>query len=154
MDQNLLLEIHIFLTLIYGGLIAGLIYDIYKSIRCFSKKKLTRYIIDILFWLLISFLFFIITVKSNLGEVRGHLILGFIIGVFVYRKVFSKFIFPIILRVFRVFMKYGGKIINIILSPFKYIWKNTSNIKNSYKRFFTEVKKEFKKYKKIISTKK
>ena len=150
MDYNLLLEIHIFFTLFYGGLIGGLIYDIYKSISYSSKSKLIKHLIDILFWIFISFLFFIITVKNNLGQVRGHLLLAFVLGIFIYMKIFSKFIYPLISSVFSLLIKSWGKIINIILYPFKGIGK----AKRQVAKAFGEIKADFKRFKRIITRKK
>lgn len=66
MDATIRVELYIFITSIYAGLLIGLIYDLYRTVRYFSRpKKLVADIGDILFWLIIALVFFYIMNKSN-----------------------------------------------------------------------------------------
>lgn len=155
MDSSLVLELHIFLTSIFGGIIAGLIYDIYRAIRYYSKpNKFIGYIQDFLFWLIISCVFFYTLIKVNWGEIRGYILLGFSIGVIVYIIAFSKYIYPIGVKTIGIIKKTIKKTIYILVYPFKFCKKKTSPTLKKMKKVPVEVIKEIKKYKKIISTKK
>ena len=154
MDTTLLLEVHIFLSTIYGGLIAGFIYDIYRTIRYFSKpRKFLTYLGDLLFWTITASIFFIILIKNNWGEVRGYTLIGFFLGILIYNKAFSRFIYLICLQVGRVLKEFLSKLLSIVFYPFKML-KKTSPIFKKIKRIPVEMVKEIKKHKKIIFSKK
>lgn len=155
MDTSLMLELHIFFTAVYGGLIAGFIYDIYKTIRHFSRpSKIITYIEDLLFWTIIASVFFYILIKINWGEIRGYIVFGFIIGVFIYVKIFSKFVYQICIKVGRIVNEFVRKVICLILYPFKFLKTKSSPTLKKMKKVPREIVKQTKKYKKIISSKK
>lgn len=155
MDNSLFIDLHIFLTAIYGGLIAGVIYDLYRTLRYVSKpSKYSTYLQDILFWTIITFLFFYILIKINWGELRGYIVLGFILGIIIYIKVFSKITYPILIEIGKIISRFIKEIIFLVLFPFKFIKKKTSSSIRKMKRIPVEAVKELKKYKKIISSKK
>ncbi|MBU5439295.1 spore cortex biosynthesis protein YabQ [Tissierella sp. MSJ-40] len=155
MDNTLKLEAYIFLTSIYGGLIGGLVYDIYRVMRYYSKpKKLGTFIEDFLFWIGMALIFFYVLIKSNWGEIRGYIILGFILGSFVYIKILSKVVYSILIKVCKWILKGTNKIIKTIKFPFSYLKNKLSPKVRKIKRIPLEAVKEIKKYKKIISQKK
>ncbi len=155
MDNTLKLEAYIFLTSIYGGLIGGLVYDIYRVIRYYSRpKKLGTFIEDFLFWLGMALIFFYVLIKSNWGEIRGYIVLGFILGGFVYIKILSKVVYPILIKVCEWILKGINKIVKTIKFPFSYLKNKLSPKARKIKRIPLEAVKEIKKYKKIISKKK
>ncbi|HAE92493.1 spore cortex biosynthesis protein YabQ [Tissierella praeacuta] len=155
MDTSLMVELYIFLTAAYGGLIAGFIYDIYKTVRYFSKpSKIVTYIEDILFWTIIASVFFFILIKINWGEIRGYIILGFIIGAFIYLKIFSKFIYPICIKVGRIVREIIKRIVYLVFYPIKFFKSKSLPTVRKMKKISIELAKQREKYKKIISTKK
>ena len=84
---NLIDEFYIFLLSISYGLIIGLIYDFYRTFRYYSKpKKLVSFIEDLIFWLVITFVFFMFLVKRTDGIIRGFIVVGFVIGYVFYLK--------------------------------------------------------------------
>lgn len=101
MDNTIKIEIYIFLTSIYGGLIAGLAYDIYRINRNYFKpKKIATIIEDFLFWIGIGFVFFYMLNKNNWAQLRLYVFLGFFLGGIIYLKILSKFLFPFLLKIF------------------------------------------------------
>ncbi len=155
MDTSLMVELHIFFTAIYGGLIAGFIYDIYRTIRYFSKpSKFVTYLGDLLFWTIITSVFFYVLIKINWGEIRGYIIFGFILGVFIYHKIFSKFIYPICIKMGGIMNNATKRVLFIIFYPFRVLRSKTSPTLKKIKKVPIEVIRQTKKYKKIISSKK
>lgn len=155
MDNSLILELHIFLTSIYGGIIAGLVYDLYRTIRYHSKpNKFITYIQDFLFWLIITYVFFYTLIKINWGQIRGYIVLGFLMGVIIYIITFSKYIYPLAVKVAGAIKKIIKGIIYLILYPFKYMKRKTCPTLNKFRKVPIEIIREIKKYKKIISSKK
>ena len=155
MDNILILELYTFLTTIYGGIIAGLAYDLYRTIRYFSKpNKIMTYLEDFLLWLIIALIFFFTLTKANLGEIRGYIVFGFFLGVVVYMLVFSKYIYPLVVEVMKRVKKIINTILSFIILPFTYIKKKASPEIKRFKRLPKEIVKGFRKYKSIISSKK
>lgn len=155
MDNSLLIDLHFFLVTIYGGLIAGFIYDIYRTLRHILKPtKFSTYFQDILFWTIITFLFFYILIKINWGELRGYIVLGFFLGIIIYIRIFSNIIFQILIKVGKIIFECMKEIMSIILFPFKFVKRKTSPTLKKMKRIPHEFLNEIKKYKKIISSKK
>ena len=101
MDITIKMQFYIFLTSIYGGLIAGFFYELYRISRHYFKPKyIVTQIEDFLFWIGISLIFFYILHKSNWGEIRGYVFLGFFMGGFMYLNLLSKLFYPLLKRLF------------------------------------------------------
>lgn len=155
MESSLILELHIFLTSIYGGIIAGLVYDIYRAIRYHSKpSKVITYIQDFLFWVIITYVFFYTLIKINWGEIRGYIIFGFFIGVIIYIITFSKYIYPIGTKTVGLIKITIKGIILLVIYPFKYVKGKIHPTISKFKKLLIEIITEIKRYKRIISTKK
>lgn len=158
MDATIKVQIYIFLTSLYGGLIAGLIYDIYRVIRRFFKpKKLVTTIEDFIFWVSIALIFFYILNKSNWTELRGYIFLGFFTGGFIYFKILSKILFLFLIKLFNGLSLILKRIMEVVTLPFKYINKILSpKIKKIRRigRIFKENINKMKRYREIISKKK
>jgi spore cortex biosynthesis protein YabQ len=158
MDNNIKIQFYIFLTSLYGGLIAGLAYDIYRISRYYFKpKKIVTIIEDFFFWIGIALIFFYILNKSNWGELRGYIFIGFFIGGLIYLKVLSKFLFSLLIKFFNGLGFVFKGIIETIILPYKYIKKWLRPKIKKIKRTSTipkEAFSEIKRYKRIISKKK
>lgn len=155
MDNTLIIDLHTFLGSIYGGLMVGFVYDIYKTMRYYSKpNKLLTYIGDLLFWIVLSLLFFYILLRINLGELRGYIIIGFLSGVFVYNKIFSKVIYQLCLKIGGTIKKILSKIIFAIAYPFRFLKRKILKPMTKVKTVPIHLINQYKKYKKIIFTKK
>jgi spore cortex biosynthesis protein YabQ len=155
MDTSLILEIHIFLTVIYSGLIVGFTYDLYRTVRYFFKpNKIITYLGDLLFWTAIAYIFFYTIIKTNLGEIRGYILFGFFIGIIIYYKLFSKYIYRLCIKLGKVLSTFIKGIFSLTLSPFKFLKKKSSPIFKKIRKVPAEIIQQTKKYKKIISSKK
>lgn len=158
MDTTIKVQFYIFLTSLYGGLVAGLAYDIYRATRCFFKpKKIVTTIEDFIFWVGIALIFFYILNKSNWAELRGYIFLGFFAGGYIYLRILSKVLFPFLIKLFNgLAFIFKGAVKGITL-PFKYTNKIlTPKIKKTKRigGIFKESIDEIRRYKKIISKKK
>ena len=103
------------------------------------------------FWLSLIHIFLI---KINWGEIRGYIILGFIIGAFIYLKIFSKFIYPICIKVGRIVREIIKRIVYLVFYPIKFFKSKSLPTVRKMKKISIELAKQREKYKKIISTKK
>ncbi|MBZ2174586.1 spore cortex biosynthesis protein YabQ [Schnuerera sp. xch1] len=158
MDTTIKIQFYIFLTAVYGGLITGLAYDIYRATRyCFKPKKIVTIIEDLLFWIGIALIFFYIINKSSWDQLRGYIFIGFFVGGYIYIKTLSKIIFSLTLKLFDGIGYLLRSIVNILILPFRFTKKIISpKLKkiNKARRVPVEAIKEIKRYKKIISKKK
>ena len=158
MYNTIKIEFYIFLTSIYGGLIAGIVYDIYRINRNYFKpKKIATIVEDFLFWIGIALIFFYMLNKNNWAQLRLYVFLGFFIGGIVYLKILSKFLLPFLWKIFNgiIFICKGIK--NLLILPFKALGKflkpkliKIKRLKRIPKESFSEIKR----YKKIIFKKK
>lgn len=109
----------IFAYSIVAGLLAGIIYDGIRAFR-YTKKpgKKLKYIEDLLFWFIITILFFIFSVRISDGILRGFLYIGFFAGGSLYFLLGSKYLFPIFHRIFQLIIYLINEIIKILKTPF------------------------------------
>ena len=154
MDTTTKIQFYIFLTSIYGGLIAGLAYDIYRISRlCFKPKKLATLIEDFLFWIGIGIIFFYLLNKNNWAELRFYIFLGFFGGGILYLSILSKFLSPFLIRVFNgiIHIFKGIKYyISLPLEKLKKFFRKRIIKINRLKKIPKEAILEIKKYRKII----
>lgn len=158
MDTTIKVQLYIFLTSLYGGLITGLSYDIYRLSRYFFKpKKIVTLIEDFIFWVGAALIFFYILNRSNWAELRGYIFLGFFAGGFIYLKVLSKILFPFLIKLFNRVGLIFKRIMGTIILPFKHVNKRLSPKIKKIKRTreaLREAISEIKRHKAIISKKK
>lgn len=158
MDTTIKVQLYIFLTSLYGGLITGLAYDIYRLSRHFFKpKRIVTLIEDFIFWVGAALIFFYILNRSNWAELRGYIFLGFFAGGFIYLKVLSKILFPFLIKLFNGVGLIFKRIMEMIILPFKHVNKRLSPKIKKIKRTreaLREAISEIKRHKSIISKKK
>lgn len=158
MEISLKSQIYIFITSIYGGLVWGLLYDLYRVIRCYLKPKgISNALEDLLFWMGMSVLFFYIVYKSNWGQLRAYIFLGFSLGGIIYLKILSRVVFTILMKIFRGLGLVIKNIFKLLKGPFVLI-KRLIGPKISRAKKIIRIPryaiKEIKRYRKIISKKK
>lgn len=158
MDTTIKIQVYIFLTSLYGGLIAGLFYDIYRINRYYFKpKNIATIVEDFIFWIGVALIFFYILNKSDWVELRAYVFIGFFMGGIIYLKILSKVLFPFLIKLLNKITTVIKKIINFIILPFKYINKKASPKLRRLKRnkgMFKEAIGEIKRHTSIIFKKK
>lgn len=140
---------------IISGLVGGVLYDFYRVLRFHSKpKRILSYIEDLFFWIILGFIFFLFIVKLTGGILRGYIFVGVILGGLIYFFLLSKYIYYIILSIFKLILELVSEIIKILFYPFR---KVVSFSRTKIKRLMLLPKIVFKdmdRYRKIISRKK
>lgn len=117
-------ELYIFVFAIIYGLLLGLIYDVYRVIRYYSKpKKLLTATEDLIFWIIITLTIFTFLVEKLDGIIRGFILLAFGIGYIIYIKFISKYSFSFLKWIFKLILSLINEIMNIIFYPFRKIGK-------------------------------
>jgi hypothetical protein len=109
---------------------------------------------DFIFWLIISLVFFFTIIKSTEGILRGYLFFGFILGIGIYFKLISKYIFVFIKTIIQLILDLINEIIKILTFPFRklnvFTKKRVSKITILFQQWFSDMRK----YLKIIIKKK
>ncbi|MEG6617183.1 spore cortex biosynthesis protein YabQ [Peptococcaceae bacterium 1198_IL3148] len=109
-----------FIMTIIIGVLAGLLFDLYRVIaQLFNLKKWGLMIGDILYWLILTPVVFIILLWGNGGEVRFYVVIGLAIGAILYLQLLSQPITPLIKGFFNIVKQS----INLAVKLFKLIWK-------------------------------
>ncbi len=93
------------------GIVLGILFDIYRFILPSHRVKgLTQYIVDSIFWIIVTLSTFTAFVYSSFGQVRLYLLLGMVGGFMLYIKTLSKTTF----RVLRVLKEIVAKVMLFI----------------------------------------
>lgn len=106
MSETIYAEFNTFCYAIMLGAFCGIIYDIIRIFRRIIKKKIAVTAAeDIIYWLVVSVLMFMLMYRENGGMVRGYAIIGMAAGMILYEISIGKF-----------FVKYVSKLLNYILN--------------------------------------
>ncbi len=140
-------QAYVFLNCILGGLLVGLMFDIFRLSRKYlSSKDIVTYIEDILFWVLVGAIVLFTAFFSNNGEIRGYVLLGIFLGAVFYFLVFSRLILNTLSRLvdfvagmlrFLVRVAKGPlkRIAGVVSIPFKSLYKRM----NILEMLFTKI---------------
>ncbi len=108
-------EVNVFLLCILIGLLSGVIYDVFKIIRkSFKHKYFIIQIEDIMYWIIVTFMSFLILLHKNNGDIRMYGIIGWFIGYVINETLISKWT-----------VKTGVKVVNYIIVFIKQFVKIT-----------------------------
>ncbi|SHH42711.1 spore cortex biosynthesis protein YabQ [Caloranaerobacter azorensis DSM 13643] len=115
-------QAYIFLLTVYGGILIGFVYDLYRIFRYFSKpNKIATLIEDLIFWIIVSIIALATLIFSNWGQLRGYVLLGFICGALIYTKLLSKPVITLMVYLVREFIELLKYIVNVLTYPFRFI---------------------------------
>lgn len=119
-------QVYVFLIFIMNGLLIGLLFDTFRTIRkSFKTSNIITDFQDIIFWLLTGLLILYSLFKFVNGELRGYIFIGLILGYILYLLIFSS-----------IYMKISLIIINLLKTVLYYILvKPLSLIIGFIKRF-------------------
>lgn len=155
MEINVVVDFISFFYAILSGLSIGLMYDFYRSFRHFTKpKRILSHIEDLLFWIIVGFICFIILVKLTDGVIRGFVFGGFFLGGVLYYFILSKYIYSLILLIFKLILEMISEIIKLLIFPFKNVYRYSKKKIKNVVLIPKILVKEMVRYGKIISRKK
>lgn len=113
----------IFLMSVAGGIISAFIYDLFRIRRRIIRAcDILVHVEDLLYWILIAVLFFIIAYYSNDGEIRGYMFIGAAIGAILYIFTFSRLIMKIFLTTVNCIRIILNTIAGILAYPFSVLF--------------------------------
>lgn len=120
------------------GLALSIIFDLFRTLRkSFTHGKIAVFIEDVLFFTIAQFITFMLLMARCNGEVRAYIIIGIIIGFFIYRVTVSRIVLPISVLIFKFIIKIFIKIGSLAS---KYLLKIIKRVKKLLKRKNTDKK--------------
>lgn len=106
MVANINEQIELFIKCVGLGCVFGIYYDFFKSFRVVLKAKvLLSVIFDMLFWFCTSATLFVFLINFAVGENRGYIIFGVLLGILIYHFSLSRFIINIFVAIVSILCK-------------------------------------------------
>ncbi|HZJ56706.1 MAG TPA: spore cortex biosynthesis protein YabQ [Clostridia bacterium] len=110
-------QAYIFLATVYGGMLLGIVYDVYRAFRMIIKPgRWFVAVLDLSFWILAVLLSFFMLFKVNGGEIRLFTFIGLGMGWGLYSLIIGGMLVKLLVKVYEI-------ITGIILWPFRTILK-------------------------------
>ncbi len=98
MEVYKLHELTVMLSSMLSGIIMGLFYDLFRSAKTFSGKKIV-WLLDLLFWVFAGVIFYLFIYFSNNALLRWYEFVFCALGAVIYWFLASRFVFPLLCRV-------------------------------------------------------
>ncbi len=118
-----------FLCAVVVGIFLSFFFDFFRTLRqSFKHKKITVFIEDILFFLVATFITFLLLMARCNGEVRAYVIVSIVLGFFFYRITLSRLLLPVAVFLLKFFIKIFNKIGSIIGKSVSLIVKNAKKL--------------------------
>jgi spore cortex biosynthesis protein YabQ len=115
MPLGLNMQINLVIYSLIGGIITGILFDIYRGIRGLNPLKILNVIEDLLFCILIALIVFTFLLYTNYAFLTPYVYMFIIIATLLYFRFISKYFYGIEIMV----GKSSYKLIRILL---KNIW--------------------------------
>ncbi|MDD5016563.1 MAG: spore cortex biosynthesis protein YabQ [Eubacteriales bacterium] len=86
-------QAYIFMITLYGGILVGVAYDVYRGIRkAFRNGRWLTALLDTLFIITLGIIVVFVLYTANQGELRLYTFVGFVLGFALYMAGLSPFI--------------------------------------------------------------
>ncbi|MFZ5354787.1 MAG: spore cortex biosynthesis protein YabQ [Bacillota bacterium] len=142
----------VFMYTLYGGILIGIFYDIYRVLRGRRRSdKLFKSIFDAVFLLLILLIFVWAIFSSNYGELRAYVFIGYLVGFLLYEKILGRIAVGIFYYIKNTVIHFYKTSNSIILLPFRLMFNLLWYILDKIFRFFSARKRSFYRIKKLPS---
>jgi spore cortex biosynthesis protein YabQ len=160
MNAAILVELRFFGMSFYWGMFLLLIYDLLRILRRIVKhNNFFITVEDVIYWITDSVLIFRMMYQQNNGIIRGFSILAMLLGMLFYHAVFSEFLVRVISGIINKITAYIIKFINLLLTPFFFIFSRISRfflwikikMRNMYHYFLNSLKNKRKSGKIAVS---
>ncbi|WP_371818644.1 spore cortex biosynthesis protein YabQ [Sedimentibacter sp. zth1] len=113
-----------FLIAFFGGLLLGLLWDIYRLIRHYFKiGKLGLVIGDIMYWIASLYLGLNLVIYISWGNIRFFILIGFCLGALIYFWLISDIILKSLITIINFIISSIKTIFHIIIFPLKIVIK-------------------------------
>lgn len=114
---------YVFSYSVYGGILIGIFYDIYRVIK--GKRKNERLITsfwDILFLISVFVVVIWAVFSSSYGDIRPYVFIGFLVGFYLYEKLLGRIVAGVFHLVLRSITSFFRKTNNVLVLPLKLLF--------------------------------
>lgn len=116
----LLEQLEVFSWTLLIGMLAGMLHVVYRVVRDILKlKKFGTSAGDIIFWLLLTVIAFVILLKANYGQLRLYVFIGLFLGSFLFTRILGDCTYRLVRRVLHI----AGKAVRLAALLLYYAWK-------------------------------
>ena len=128
--ETIQFQSYVFSYSLYGGIIIGVLYDIYRVIRGKKKnEKLITSLWDILFLISVFAVVVWAIFSSSYGEIRGYVLIGFLVGFYLYEKLLGRIASGLFHFLYKSISSFFKRTNSILVVPIKIMY---SFIKRCY----------------------
>lgn len=110
-------QVSIFGWSILTGAVLGVLFDLFRGLRWEGIKDIWVYIQDVVFWIVTALIIIVSAFLMNQGEIRGYMLIGYLLGAGFYLLTISKYI----LGIFKFINKKVRQFFNLIFINIKKI---------------------------------
>lgn len=140
----------VFSYAVYGGILIGIIYDIYRVFRGRKRsEKLITSFWDIMFIISVFFIIVWAVFSSNYGDIRLYVLIGFVVGFYLYERLLGRIAAAMFQYVFRKMTYFFKTTNNIAILPIKVLYAFIRHCLQSLVSFLGRKKKRLKKVRKL-----
>ncbi|MFZ5650580.1 MAG: spore cortex biosynthesis protein YabQ [Bacillota bacterium] len=116
----LLEQLEVFSWTLLIGMLAGICHVVYRVLRdTLRLKKFGTFAGDIIFWLLLTAIAFMLLLRANYGQLRLYVFIGLFLGAFLFARILGNYTY----RLVRWMLYMAGRIIRLMALLFYYAWK-------------------------------
>lgn len=148
--ETIQFQSYVFSYSAYGGILIGILYDVYRVIK--GKKRNER-LITSLWDALFLFAVFIVVIwavfSSSYGEIRAYILIGFIVGFYLYQKLLGRIAVGVFHFLFRGITNLFKKTNNILALPLKLLFSFICRCVTGIARFLGRKKSRLKKVQRL-----
>jgi spore cortex biosynthesis protein YabQ len=113
----------VFMFTVYGGIIIGILYDIYRVLKGSKKGDgLITSIWDFLFLFAAMVVVLWALFSSNYGDIRAYVFIGFVVGFFLYDRILSRVAVALFIFIRKNVIFFFKTTNSIMIMPFKFIF--------------------------------
>lgn len=118
-------QVQLFILIMVTGMGMAAGFDFYRVVRNILRLKLIlTSVLDLVYWLVATFVVFAVLLAGNWGEVRFYVFIALLTGAGLYYRFFSRFVMTCMVGIIRALVTVGNylrRIIRGIAAPFKYV---------------------------------
>lgn len=116
----LLEQLEVFSWTLLIGVLVGICHVVYRVLRDALKlKKFGTFAGDIIFWILLTAITFMLLLKANCGQLRLYVFIGLFLGAFLFTRIFGNHTY----RIVRWMLHMAGRTIRLTALLFYHVWK-------------------------------
>ena len=117
-------QVYVFLWSIVTGAILGVLFDFFRGFRFKGIRDIWVYIQDIIFWIVAAIIIIASAFLINQGQLRGYMLIGYLLGAGFYMLLFSKFVLCVLNFIFEGIRKSWKLFLSKIKNGFRLVKKN------------------------------